>query len=168
MNRIAITLIGALIFFLGIQATAIRAAEQQEMTSDQTMSNRRETAPSQRRGPPPEAYTACEGMSAGATAEMVTRRGETLTGTCEADRDGKLVLRPESSGNNRNGKRRGPPPEAYTACEGKSSGDSSQLTTPRGEVLTGSCEEGRDGKLVLRLDRPRGDREGGQEQAVQN
>ena len=150
MKQLAITVIGALIIFAGTQATTTQAA-QQELGSKQAMSDQQ----GERRGPPPEAYTACEGKSAGATAEMVTPRGETLTGTCEAERDGKLVLRPERSGKNNNGKRSGPPIEAYTACEGKSSGDSSQLTTPRGETLSGSCEEDREGKLVLRPDQPR-------------
>lgn len=50
--------------------------------------------PSGRRGPPPEAFTACEGKSAGDTAEFSGRNGESVTGTCE-ERNGKLVLRPE-------------------------------------------------------------------------
>lgn len=52
-------------------------------------------------GPPPEAYTACEDKSAGDTAEFVSPRGDTVTGTCEADGD-RLVLRPD------NPPRRGP------------------------------------------------------------
>lgn len=48
-------------------------------------------------GPPPEAYSACEGKSAGDTAEFVSPRGDTVTGTCEKDRDGdRLVLRPDN------------------------------------------------------------------------
>ena len=46
-------------------------------------------------GPPAEAYTACEGKSAGDTAEFVSPRGDTVTGTCEADGD-RLVLRPDN------------------------------------------------------------------------
>ncbi|MEI6610499.1 MAG: ATP-binding protein [Deltaproteobacteria bacterium] len=46
-----------------------------------------------RRGPPAEAYKACEGKSEGSTAEFVDQRGETLIGTCEIE-NGKLVLRP--------------------------------------------------------------------------
>jgi hypothetical protein len=46
-------------------------------------------------GPPPEAYTACEGMAAGDTAEFISPRGDTVTGTCEADGD-RLVLRPDN------------------------------------------------------------------------
>ena len=51
--------------------------------------------------------------------------------------------------------RRGPPPEAFTVCEGKSAGDTAQFETPRGKMLTGSCEVlgGENaGKLVLRPD----------------
>jgi len=48
-------------------------------------------------GPPPEAYCACEGKSAGDTAEFVSPRGDTVTGTCEQERDGdRLVLRPDN------------------------------------------------------------------------
>ena len=46
-------------------------------------------------GPPPEAYTACEGKSAGDTAEFVSPRGDTVCGTCEQEGD-RLVLRPDN------------------------------------------------------------------------
>ncbi len=45
-------------------------------------------------GPPPEAYTACEGKTVGDRAEFVDQRGETLTGTCQQE-DDRLVLRPD-------------------------------------------------------------------------
>ena len=48
-------------------------------------------------------------------------------------------------------RRHGPPPEAYEACEGKSTGDEAELITPRGETVTGTCEEEGD-QLVLRPD----------------
>ena len=51
---------------------------------------------SARRGPPPEAYKACEGKSAGSLAQFIDSRGETLKGTCE-DENGRLVLRPDRS-----------------------------------------------------------------------
>jgi signal transduction histidine kinase len=47
--------------------------------------------------------------------------------------------------------RRGPPPEAYSACEGKKAGDVAQFVDPRGETVKGACEE-ENGKLVLRPD----------------
>ncbi len=49
-----------------------------------------------RKGPPPEAYTACEGKCAGDTAEFESPRGDTVTGTCVADEDNRLVLRPDN------------------------------------------------------------------------
>lgn len=49
--------------------------------------------------------------------------------------------------------RRGPPPEAFEACEGKSAGDSSEFAGRDGEAITGVCEE-RDGKMVLHPDNP--------------
>ena len=106
-----------------------------------------EQQPSERRGPPPAAFTACEGKIAGDQSQFETRRGETLTGTCEEARGknaGKLVLRPNN--------RRTPPQEAYAACEGKSSGDISQFKNRRGETLKGTCQD-MDGKLVLRPER---------------
>lgn len=33
----------------------------------------------------------------------------------------------------------GPPPEAITACEGRSPGDAVQFHTPRGETITATC-----------------------------
>jgi hypothetical protein len=49
----------------------------------------------------------------------------------------------------------GPPPEAYTACEGKSVGDTAEFESPHGDTLTGKCEEDGD-RLVLRPDNPPG------------
>lgn len=98
-------------------------------------------------GPPPEAFKACEGKTAGSTAQFVDPRGETVKGKCEEE-DGKMVLRPDRPlGNPRDG-RRGPPPEAYQACEGKSVGSVAQFVDPRGEAVKGTCEE-EDGKLVI-------------------
>ena len=57
-----------------------------------------------------------------------------------------------------NGRRRqGPPPEAFTACEGKSAGDTAEFEGPNGETVTGTCEEQGD-QLVLRPDNPPGRR----------
>ncbi len=51
--------------------------------------------------------------------------------------------------------RRGPPPEAFTACEGLSAGDTAEFQGPRGNAVSGTCEQVGD-KLVLRPDKPRG------------
>ena len=53
----------------------------------------------------------------------------------------------------RGGRRQGPPPEAYTACEGKSAGDTAEFESPRGDTVTGTCVKKGD-RLVLRPDNP--------------
>ncbi len=50
---------------------------------------------------------------------------------------------------------RTPPQEAYTACEGKAARDSASLQSPRGDTVTGTCQE-MDGRLFLRPDNPPG------------
>lgn len=50
--------------------------------------------------------------------------------------------------------RRGPPLEAYKACEGKYSGSTAEFINPRGETVKGICEE-ENGQLVLRRTVPR-------------
>jgi len=47
----------------------------------------------------------------------------------------------------------GPPPEAYTACEGKNAGDTAEFVSPHGDTVTGTCVQESD-RLVLRPDRP--------------
>ncbi|MBF0258429.1 MAG: hypothetical protein HQK62_06265 [Desulfamplus sp.] len=51
------------------------------------------------------------------------------------------------------GRHHNPPPEAYTACEGKSAGDSAEFVNPHGETVTGICEL-QETRLVLRPERP--------------
>jgi hypothetical protein len=53
----------------------------------------------------------------------------------------------------RGGRRQGPPPEAYTACEGKSAGDKAEFESPRGDTVTGTCVQ-QDDRLVLHPDNP--------------
>ncbi|MDO6461200.1 hypothetical protein Q4485_10875 [Granulosicoccaceae sp. 1_MG-2023] len=45
-------------------------------------------------GPPPEAFTACEGKSAGDAVSFSGRGGETMEAVC-AEHDGQLVAVPE-------------------------------------------------------------------------
>lgn len=53
------------------------------------------------------------------------------------------------------GQRQGPPAEAFTACEGKSEGDTSFFESPRGDMVTGTCVQDRNGdQMVLRPDNP--------------
>jgi len=51
------------------------------------------------------------------------------------------------------GGHQGPPPEAYTACECKSAGDTAEFESPHGDIVTGTCEEEGD-RMVLRPDNP--------------
>ena len=106
---------------------------------------------SQQPTPPPEAYKACEGKVTGDPAQLAGSRGETVNGICREE-GGKLFLQPDRPKGKSDGRRGAtPPPEAYKACEGKRSGDTSQLVGPRGGSISGKCEE-LNGKLVLRPD----------------
>lgn len=107
-----------------------------------------------RQGPPPEAYTACEGKNAGDEAQFVSPRGDTVTGTC-VEKDDRLVLRPDRSKGRSGGRRQGPPPEAYSACEGKNVGDTAEFVSPHGDTVTGTCEQFGD-QLALRPERGKG------------
>ncbi|MCP4709538.1 MAG: hypothetical protein GY869_13000 [Planctomycetes bacterium] len=81
-----------------------------------------------------------------------------MSGICEQEGD-RFVLRPDHPKGSSNGGRHGPPPEAYTACEGKSAGDGAQFVSPRGDTVSGTCERESDREsdwLVLRPDRPKG------------
>jgi hypothetical protein len=93
-----------------------------------------------RQGPPPEAYEACEGKNVGDEAEFV----KTVTGTCEEEGE-KLVLRPDNPKGRLGGRRHGPPPEAYEACEGKSVGDEAEFV----KTVTGTCEQRGDQLILL-------------------
>jgi len=48
----------------------------------------------QQLNPPPEAYKACEGKSAGDASQFVGPGGTTVSGKCE-EFNGKLILRPD-------------------------------------------------------------------------
>lgn len=61
----------------------------------------------------------------------------------------------EAGAQNKRPRPQGPPPEAYTACEGLSAGDTAEFESPRGDIITGTCEEEGD-RLVLRPDNPPG------------
>ena len=53
--------------------------------------------------PPPEAYQACKGKSAGSVAQFVNPRGETVKGMCAED-NGIMVIRPDSNKGNKSTK----------------------------------------------------------------
>ena len=120
-------------------------------------------------GPPPEAITACAGKQAGDQAEFTGRQGETVTGTCQAGKDGTLFLKPDhppqqgqQRGQQRNRSQQGaqgqrpagPPPEALAACKGKQEGDQAEFTGRQGETVSGTCQAGKDGTLFLKPDHP--------------
>ena len=111
-----------------------------------------------RHGPTPEAYTACESKNDGDEAQFVDPRGETVTGKCEQEGE-QLVLRPDRAKGRSGGRHQGPPPEAYSACEGKIAGDEAQFVSPHGETVTGTCEQEGD-RLVLRPDHASGKHSG--------
>ena len=150
----------SLLFLMGGNAYSDQAAPRGAKGSQIRQGGGDESAPQggPRFGPPPEAYKACEGKIAGSTAQFTGPDGETVIGTCRIA-DGRLVLRPDRPRGNSRDVRRGPPPEAYKACEGKSAGSSAQFASPRGETVKGTCEE-EDGKMVLRPDDRRGSRSG--------
>ena len=61
----------------------------------------------------------------------------------------------QSSTGQQQSRRQGPPPEAYTACEGKNTGDTAEFQNPQGGTVTGKCEQ-EGNRMVLRPDRPKG------------
>ena len=75
-----------------------------------------------------------------------------LLGACAASVFGSdaEMLRPMRGHN-------GPPPEAYTACEGKSAGDKAEFVSPHGDTVTGTCKQNGD-RLFLVPDNPPPDR----------
>lgn len=106
------------------------------------------------RGPPPEATTACAGLTAG-TACAFTLRGENLTGTCTAPPDGAaLACRPAGMPEHR-----GPPPEAVTACASLAANAACSFAGRGGETVKGTCATGPDGAALAC--RPEGHGPGG-------
>lgn len=60
---------------------------------DGSTGNNPNDQPSPHRGPPPEAYAACDGKIAGASASITLRDGRTVEGVCELVGD-RLAARP--------------------------------------------------------------------------
>ncbi|RWX47853.1 hypothetical protein VT98_11963 [Candidatus Electrothrix communis] len=100
--------------------------------------------------PPSEAYTACEGKQPGKKASFVTQTGNTISGQCKQQQDGRLILIPDHL---REASRI--PPAAYQKCVGKRLGDAAQVTIPTGETVSGTCQSDGD-RLYLRPDSPPG------------
>ena len=113
-----------------------------------------------RDGAPQEAFSACEGKSAGDAAEFENSQGETVEGICE-EQGNRLILKPtnfvKKQGMDRSSRSmdrpNGAPAEAFTACEGKSAGDTASFESPRGDTVEGICEK-QGNRLVLRPNNP--------------
>lgn len=108
-------------------------------------------------GPPPEALSACSGLAESAACAF-THRGQNLTGVCRAGPGGAALACAPAGGP---GGPRTPPPEATSACQGKSRGDACSFShpTPSGETraLTGTCDAPPDAAaLACRPQRPDG------------
>ncbi|MFT3773352.1 MAG: hypothetical protein QM820_48855 [Minicystis sp.] len=84
--------------------------------------------------PPPEAFTACDGKAKG-DACSVQIHDHTLQGTCDAPpNESRLACRP-----NHPPPPHGPPPEAFTACDGKAKGDACSVQI-HDHTLQGTCD----------------------------
>jgi len=59
----------------------------------------------------------------------------------------------EAAAGNSNRRPFGPPPEAYTACEGKAAGDKAEFANPHGDTVTGTCKKQGE-RLFLVPDNP--------------
>lgn len=77
--------------------------------------------PPPHRGPPPEAYTACEGKTAGASVTITLRDGRTIEGVCELHGD-RLAARPLHPPGGRPGDGGPPPDDGGRGYSGSSSG----------------------------------------------
>ncbi|RWX45364.1 hypothetical protein H206_00970 [Candidatus Electrothrix aarhusensis] len=100
--------------------------------------------------PPLEAYTACEGKQPDENSRFVSKLGNTISGQCKQQQDGRLLLIPDQL---REGKKI--PPAAYQECIGKKLGDAAQVTIPTGKTISGTCQSDGD-RLYLRPDSPPG------------
>ena len=98
--------------------------------------------------PPLEAYTACEGKQPDEQSSFVTETGNTISGQCKQQQDGRLILIPAQL---REVSRI--PAAAYEHCVGKKVGDAAQLTIPTGKTISGTCQLDGD-RLYLRPDSP--------------
>jgi hypothetical protein len=57
-----------------------------------------------------------------------------------------LLIANDGRGGQRGGMDRQPPQEAISVCEGQSEGATCEMTTPRGESVSGTCTNTPDGK----------------------
>jgi hypothetical protein len=123
ITKVGLVLIGALIATAAL-AVGIAHAQSPE---------------GRRRGPPPEAFTACKDKQAAEACEVV--RGEhTMAGTCQATPDRGLACRPDHPP--------GPPAALEAACASKQEGDACQATLPE-HTIDGRCQRSRHGTALV-------------------
>jgi len=117
-----------------------------------------------RRGPPPEAFAACEDKAAGddCTVSLPDRevQGECVAPPPDAP-DDRLVCRPDDMPPPPDGRcpPGPPPPEAVEACEGHDAGDACTVTVDGRDPLDGICTPppgGREGPLACAPPLPAG------------
>jgi hypothetical protein len=102
------------------------------------------------RGPPPEALAACQGAKLNQACWFTAPIG-TVNGNCwQPDSNHPLACRPQRGSRDANKtlvngdaadgstQRRGPPPEALAACQGKKPSDACAFGSPRG-TENGAC-----------------------------
>jgi hypothetical protein len=64
-----------------------------------------------------------------------------------------MAFAASGSSQSQSGQRKGPPPEAIAACNGKSEGTAVEFTTPRGKVK-GTCKKKGDQMVAVPADGP--------------
>jgi hypothetical protein len=100
-------------------------------------------------GPPPEALAACTSHVSGAACSFTGREGQTLRGTCVSPSSSLPLACMPAGGPPGAPGRRGPPPEALSACSGIDVGDACAVDTPRGDTLEGTCRATPDGTACV-------------------
>jgi hypothetical protein len=106
-----------------------------------------------RRVPPPEAYGACSGKKT-ADACSVQLGAQTVDGTCVTDEQQNLFCRPAHPAMGPGGaQRHAPPPEAFSACQGKSVNAQCTVQLPD-RAVSGTCAADTQSNLFCRPDRP--------------
>lgn len=98
--------------------------------------------------PPPEAFTACQGKST-YEACSASFHGRPLNGTCSPADDNTLFCKPDRPPEGA----RMPPPEAFTACAGKSAAAGCSVALPD-RTVDGTCAASPDGRLFCTPSRP--------------
>ncbi len=91
-----------------------------------------------RHGPPPEALSACAGLSDGVACAF-THHGDNLTGTCRKGPSSEAAACMPAGGPG--GRHRGPPPVALEACKTLTAGAACSVTFGD-KTINGTCATG--------------------------